>query len=165
MITWVGALVWGLGSLFLGFWGAPSLLITLLGALAGYVWKGLAVEIASDTGIWKVQAEQFSKLSLSSVQVLPIESRYAIAYSLVTFVGVSLLSIVLLFLACYAFKIHLKSPRTWYGTLISFLFGFGIGFVYVGVLGLTLKAFGFHIPVADYPLLQYFFSVLINVLA
>lgn len=165
MITWLGALIWSLCSFFFGFWGVPILSITLLGCLAGYVWKDIAIEIGKDTGILKSQVAHFSKLSLSSIQVLPAEAKINVAYALFFFVIVAFVSILFLALACYAFKIHKKTPRTWQGLAVSTIVGFVVGFIFVGTCGLSLTSLGFEIPTADYSVLQYFFSVLISALA
>jgi len=165
MITWVGALLWTLGSLFLGYWGVPIAVITFLGCVAGWVWKGIAIEIAVDTGLFQKQAEVFSQLPLGVVQSMVPEVRTAVAYALIAFVCVSVVAILVLFLAACAFKVHVKSSRTWSSTLVSLIVGFVLGFVLVGMCGLSLKAMGYSLPVADNALLQYFFSVLIKSLA
>lgn len=165
MITWMGTLLWALSSLFLGYWGVPIVVITFLGCVAGWAWKGVAVEIAVDTGLFQNQAEFFSKLPLGVVQSMAPEVRSAVAYSLIAFVAVSAVAVLILFLAACAFKVHARSPRTWASTLVSLIVGFVVGFVFVGICGLSLKALGYAVPVADNALLQYFFSVLIKTLA
>jgi len=121
--------------------------------------------IAVDTGLFQNQAEFFSKLPLGVVQSMAPEIRSAVAYALIAFVAVSVIAVLILFFAACAFKVHTKSPRTWSSTLVSLIVGFVVGFVFVGICGLSLKALGYAVPVADNALLQYFFSVLIKTLA
>jgi len=99
------------------------------------------------------------------VQSMAPEIRSAVAYALIAFVAVSVIAVLILFFAACAFKVHTKSPRTWSSTLVSLIVGFVVGFVFVGICGLSLKALGYAVPVADNALLQYFFSVLIKTLA
>jgi len=155
----------GLELVVFGLLGCTHSCHYFLGVCGRLGLEGVAVEIAVDTGLFQNQAEFFSKLPLGVVQSMAPEIRSAVAYALIAFVAVSVIAVLILFFAACAFKVHTKSPRTWSSTLVSLIVGFVVGFVFVGICGLSLKALGYAVPVADNALLQYFFSVLIKTLA